>query len=271
LQKRRFVLLLELSVSFLAAQFAVAAVLFPEPLHLTRTIESPVTHKAVVVDEYCAGNRVISVTEDRTVIADYEKGELTEIDRAHSTYSITKFEDLAKANNVRAPRASSTSDASWRVRPTARRANADYVEAEPNDDRDLRKLEVGVDRNVRLSRAAAEVLAGTAFPNVRTDESTLVLNAAAPAARQQSRTRSESTSVTSADVSYGLPVEQTATVRVGGKEVVTRNRITRVGNEAPPASALVIPNGARLVESTAVQRRRLLDEIETLPAPRARP
>lgn len=257
---------------------AAAAVLFPEPLHLTRSVENPFTQKTTVVDEYCVGNRVISVTEDRTVIADYEKGELTEIDRAHATYSVTRFEDLAKAYESATPSVAHRTQSqgtsgpvkpAWNIKPAAsHRSNAEYVEAEPADTRDVRRMEVGIDRSVRLSRDAAEVLAGVAYPSPKREENSIVLDAAAPSAGSR---RAITNGTASADNSYGLPVEQVVTYRIGAKEIVSRSRITRVTRELPPGPALLIPNGARLVPSSTVQRKQLLDDIERLPPSRGRP
>ena len=271
---KRLVVLAWAGLSLLAAS-ARAAVLFPEPLHLTRTVENPFTQKTVVIDEYCIGNRVISITEDRTVIADYEKGELTEIDRAASTYSVTKFEDLARTmTNAPAPRrAASDSKPAFTVKPApSRRANTDFVEAQANDERELQKMEVGVDRSVRLSRDAAQVLTGGAYPNPAREETNVVLDAAAPLARSM-RAQANGTRATtvSASDSYGLPVEQVTTYRIGTKQYVSRMRITRVEHDMPPDTALVIPNGAKQVTAPAVERKQLLEEIETLPPSRGRP
>jgi hypothetical protein len=270
--KRLFVLAVA-GLSLLAAS-AGAAVLFPEPLHLTRTVENPFTQKTVVIDEYCIGNRVISITEDRTVIADYEKGELTEIDRASSTYSVTKFEDLARTmTSAPAPRrAASDSKPPFTVKPApSHRANTDFVEAQANDERELQKMEVGVDRTVRLSRDAAQVLTGGAYPNPSRDENNVVFDAAAPLARGMRAQTNGTIAASSPDESYGLPVEQTLTYRLGTKQYVSRMRITRVEHDMPPASALVIPNGAKQVTAPAVERKQLLEEIETLPPARGRP
>jgi len=272
---KRLIVLAGAGLSLLAAS-AGAAVLFPEPLHLTRTVENPFTQKTVVVDEYCIGNRVISITEDRTVIADYEKGELTEIDRAAATYSVTKFEDLARAksNAPASRRAASTSDKpAFTIKPAAsRRANVDFVEAQANDDREVQKLEVGIDRTVRLSRDAAQVLTGGAYPNPAREESSIVFDAAAPAPRTiRAQANGARATAPTADSSYGLPVEQVITYRIGSKEFVSRTRITRVAHDMPPAAALVIPNGAKQVTAPAVERKQLLEEIETLPPSRGRP
>lgn len=70
--------------------------LFPAPLHITRQIQDPLAGTTVVLDEYGYGNRLVSVRGSKTSIADYERGELTEIDRDTATYSVTRFEALAR-------------------------------------------------------------------------------------------------------------------------------------------------------------------------------
>ena len=54
------------AVVVLAAQ----AVLFPQPVHLTRQITDPFAAAPVVVEQYCYGNRVVTVRGARTTIAD---------------------------------------------------------------------------------------------------------------------------------------------------------------------------------------------------------
>src|SRR5688572_33462511 len=84
----------------LCASTAFAAgpdVLFPAPLHITRELTNPITGSKVVVDDYCHGNRVVSVNGHQTAIAEYDKNVLTTIDFDAGTYSVTKFDDLAKA------------------------------------------------------------------------------------------------------------------------------------------------------------------------------
>ena len=72
--------------------FAAEKPLFPSPLHITRELSNPVSGTTTVIDEYCQGNRVVAVSGQKTAIADYDKGVITEIDFAGGTYSVTKFE-----------------------------------------------------------------------------------------------------------------------------------------------------------------------------------
>jgi len=65
----------------LAAGSASADALFPIPIHLTRQVHDSIGDKTVTVEQYCYGDRVVSVNGTRTSVADYGKGELTEIDR----------------------------------------------------------------------------------------------------------------------------------------------------------------------------------------------
>jgi len=250
---------------FSLSALAAGATLFPQPLHLTRAVDDP-SGKTAVVDEYCRGNTIISISGDRTVIADYEKQTVTEIDRANGTYSVTPFAELAKIAPP-PPRSAKTADESFTYRtigPRAAHAGADYYEAEAKiAGTPIRKVETAVDRSVTLSRDAAEVLAGAAYPRSRSDESEIVLRAAAPGAGVR---RTQSDAAGAAASSYGLPVEQNVTYEFEGHTVVIRNRVTHVGHEAPMPSLIAIPSGARLVESPAIQARKALDEADRLPS-----
>src|SRR5258706_102436 len=85
-------------VVFLSAVPAVAATaLFPQPLHLVKRIDDPFAKKAITVDEYCYGNRIVTVSGDRVKIVDYDEQQVTEIDHGDGTYSVTRFDDIARA------------------------------------------------------------------------------------------------------------------------------------------------------------------------------
>src|SRR5437667_6803753 len=86
-----------LSFGLLALPALAAGPLFPRPLQLTRVVDNPSGGEPTIIEEYYSGFRVVSVVGQRTVIADYEKQEILEIDRAASTYSVTSFEQLAQA------------------------------------------------------------------------------------------------------------------------------------------------------------------------------
>lgn len=246
--------------------FAAGPALFPQPLHLTRAVDDP-GGKTTVVDEYCRGNTVVSIAGDRTVIADYDKQTLTEIDRAKNTYSVTPFAELAKLAPV-PPRAAKNVDEAFTSRsigPRAAHAGAEYFEAEATTKRSaVRKMETGIDRSVALSRDAAEVLAGAAYPRSRSDESELLLRASAPAAAaHHAQTNAAGGAATQ---SYGLPVEQNVTYDFDGRTVVVRNRVTKIGHEEPLPALIAIPSGAQLVESAAIRARKALDEADRLPS-----
>jgi hypothetical protein len=250
---------------FSLSAFAAGPVLFPQPLHLTRAVDDP-SGKTTIVDEYCRGNTVISISGDHTVIADYEKQTVTEIDRENGTYSVTPFAELAKIAPP-PPRSAKPAGEAYGYRtigPRAAHAGADYYEAEAKiAGTPIRKVETAIDRSVALSRDAAEVLAGAAYPRSRSDESEIVLRAAAPGAAVR---RAQSNAAGADTQSYGLAVEQNVTYEFEGRTVVLTNRITHVGHEQPMPSLTAIPSGARLVESPAIQARKALDEADRLPS-----
>lgn len=260
-----FVLLL-----FVSTLTAGAATLFPEPLHLTRIVDDPVSGQTVVVEEYYQANRVISVMGDRTVIADYAKGEVTEIDRANSTYSVTPFLEIARTapKPVAALKAVKANGVErWAVVPsrTATRATAttESFDATPSESGDVKKLEVSVDHSVRLSRDAFEVIIGAAYPRERGEQADVLTRAAR--GNNTLRVQAAGTSATSAPATaetYSLPVDQTVTYEVEGRRFVSRNRVTRIGSELPVPALLTIPPGAQQVELGRIQTEKALQELE---------
>ncbi|MEO8380980.1 MAG: hypothetical protein ABI779_15060 [Acidobacteriota bacterium] len=224
------------------AFLALFAVLFPAPLHLTREITDPVTGGKSVVEEYCHGNRVVAVTGTRTAIAEYDKGVLTVIDFEAGTYSVTKFDDLARAW------AGSTTTGAERT------GLARTDSAEPAGSMQLKG-----DQRHLLTRDAVEVLLGLAYPSHR-DASA---DAAVSTLRTQGRravTNAAASENAAAD--YALPLEQVQTIDVGGESVEVRNTVVRVGSELAPPDVLAVPSGARLVESSAIAARRMLEELD---------
>ena len=126
------------SVLSVPAAFA-SAPLFPTPLHITRQVHDSISGKTAVLDEYAYGNRLISIRGAQTSIADYEKNELTQIDRNAGTYSITRFDALAKATGtpggetkqaMTATRAPSRSVQSLGVKPTKMNRSAEFFRAD---------------------------------------------------------------------------------------------------------------------------------------------
>src|SRR5579872_2758433 len=102
--------------------------LFPTPLHLVRCIDDPVANSSTTIDEYCYGDRIVTINGPRVAITDYAEQRLTEIDHQRGTYSVTSFAEIAKARPV-------ALDSKTTVR-------------------------VEVDRGVALSREAVEALIG---------------------------------------------------------------------------------------------------------------
>lgn len=262
-------------VSFSAT---AANVLFPQPLHLTRTIEDPISQKTSVVHEYCAGNRVVTLSGDRVAIADYARQELTEIDRAAGTYSVTSFADLAAAapaaprrtlaaNAQSAPQSPRWKSAALGARSSSRGRTMDAYELTIETPEESVRLEIGVDRGVRLSREAVEVLIGASFPNPRNDAHDAILDTARAADTTPRATVTTQTSAqTPAGGDYGLPVEQITTWELGHERLTVRNAIVDVRHDLPPAELLAIPPGATRVESRAIRLARELRELDRLPA-----
>jgi hypothetical protein len=267
-------------LSLSAAQAAPARVLFPANLHLTRQVVDPLSGKTITIDEYCSGNRVVSVSGDKTVIADYDKQEITEIDRRAGTYSVSRFDEVATIAPVEAPQTNSARGIStegaikrdrWKTTPLGMRSAAarsveqfEFVE----EAGAKRKVEVGIDRSVALTKDAVEVLIGAAYPNPRREEHEPLLIAAG--VREPSRAIAANSQDVDSATAFGLPVTQSITYSDSGSEVTFRTTITRVGAEAVPAEALIIPPAAQRVESPAVAVRRQLRDLD-LPSNTQRP
>jgi len=249
-----------------------ADVLFPTPLHLTRRVHESIGGGTTVVEQYCYGNRVITVRGPITTIADYDKSELTEIDRESGTYSISRFDQVAKALNPKALQATSQSTTAgakktWELRNVGR-ANAlsarstEVFEADRKDEAVTRHVRIGIDSSVALSKDALDVITGSAFPANPKEEDAAIASAAkghAPAIASQSTNGARQ-----AD-RYGLPVEQLFRFEVEGQQAEYRDIVVRVGAEIPPADLVAIPAGAKLVESRLITTSRMVDAIDRLP------
>ena len=246
---------------------AAERVLFPTPLHITRELSDPVSQKATVIDEYCQGNRMISVSGSRTAIADYAKGEMTEIDFAAGTYSVTKFAQIAKLNEKTTASAerplakTATSNDEWRLEARGGAVVAsrpvETTEAERKDENSRQVIRLSADRQMTLSRGAVEAIMGIGYPHRASNVGDVLLGAL----RSHDNKRVQTNGVAAED-EYHLPMEQVFRFETGGESVETRNVVTRVGNELVPAEALTIPPGAKLVESKAVAMQRLLEELD---------
>lgn len=243
----------------LAAQTA----LFPQPVHLTRQITDPFAAAPIVVEQFCYGNRVVTIRGARTTIADYERNELTEIDRDAATYSITSFEDVAKA--TAGPHTAATKATpkkkNWTVRAKAQRAsrlgrNADVYELSREDVMETETIEVSVDRSVELSPAAAEVVLGIAYPANKHADAEAVMNVA------RKKRDAVGTDSTSSSDTVALPVEQITRIDVEGERLEMRDLVVHIDAALPEPALLAIPPNAKRIESRLTQRTRVLEELD---------
>jgi hypothetical protein len=124
-------------------------------------------------------------------------------------------------------------------------------------------MEIGFDRKVVLSRAAAEVLIGAAYPNGKNQEQEEILAAAGGG---NAGDVSAMAVGASASAAYGLIVERTLTVESGGTTLVSHNSVIRVGEEVPPAEAMLIDPEAKRIESRLTRLARELRDIDTIPS-----
>jgi hypothetical protein len=258
-----------ISAALIVCSFAFATraaeVLFPRPMHIVRSIEDPLAGKTITLHEYCAGDRIITVHGSRVLIADYGQQRLTEIDRAAGTYSVTKFEELARAVLPRKPQRGT-----WKVTPVGVKGaqsgrSLDSFELTRDGGENI-TMQLGVDRATPLSRAAVEVLIGAAYPHQRRDEHEAVLRAIGGARRERGIVVNAV-----AETEYALPYEQTTTIEVDGERLTTRNRVVDLRFELAPEDVTLIPPGARLVESRAVRLARELRELDQLPNQKSEP
>lgn len=248
----------------LSAFGATDALLFPKPLHLTRELVDPISGKTSHLEQYCFANRVVSIAGTRTVIADYDRSELTEIDREHGTYSVTPFSTVAsarphrKVSGVTAKATSSSAAPSMEHRGTDRRAGRSVDLYAGDDAAHALHAEIAVDKSAVLSRDAFDVLTGAAFPG-EGDASTELI-------RTASRRPVSSLSASSTpSESFGLPIEQTTRWDMNGRTITATNRITRVSDDVAPSDLLAIPPGARRVDSHIVVTARELEQLDALP------
>jgi hypothetical protein len=261
-----------LVAAFFILIFALPAVaasktLFPAPLHLTREIVNPVSNAKSVVEEYCNGNRVVSVSGSRTAIVDYDKGEITAIDFEAGTYSITKFETIAKAHEgmTRAAHADDARD--WKVESRGGSVvgsrPGQTIEAEHDSDHVRQRIRVTSDSQMTLSRGAVEALLGLSYPNAADAASGVVLDALRA---ERPRLAANSASSESAESEYHLPLEHIVRFEIDGEAIEARAVVTRVGTELAPPDVLAIPPGAKLVDSDAVAAKKQLEELEHPPS-----
>jgi hypothetical protein len=240
----------------LTAPPVAADPLFLQPLHITREIDDPIAEKTLVIEEYLEGDRVVAVREDVVAVADYARGELLRIDHAAGTWSLISFQDLARTNAMLAPNERAPAHAERALERTGVFTRLGRpVEVFRSAAGSEPRIEVSIDRSVNLSRAATEVIVGTAYPNAVNAEARAVLAAAAPP--------NASGGVTAmASSVYGLPLETVVTFRAGMEELVLRNRIVHVAFERAPPGLLEIPPGARRVEDERLEAGRLLESLD---------
>lgn len=256
--------LLVLSAS--AAQAAGAAPLFPKPFHVVREIDDSLTGHAVRLDEYYAGDRVISIRGERTTIADYAKQELTEIDRGSGTWSSSSFAQLANARGGGAVTATAKRAGGLAApKPALERKGSDRragrpVELFAGGDESLR-ADVAVDPSIALSKEAFDVIAGATFPKNGGPAVDLVRGAA------RSRGNIAGNAAAPREATYGLPVEQT--LRFGGHEeaIVVTNRVLSIDDRQPAPDLIAVPPGARRVEARAIEAARIGAESQANASP----
>ena len=245
---------------FVSPLFGAGAI-FPAPIHITREVHDPISDRTIVLNEYGYGNRLISVRDHVTAIADYEKGELTEIDRDAGTYSVTRFDTIARAAQaaggptpIAATRTRERDLKGIAAKETKSGRPADFFRA----DGEEQSYEVALDRSVRISKEALEVLLGAAYPGTRAEQHDVVIAAAG-------RGRNAIASDSESERSYALPLEQLIESTAGQERIVFRNSVLRVASEPPPADVLAIPAGARLVSSRVANLLREIEQIDAKP------
>lgn len=245
-----------------ASSTLAAASLFPRPLHLVRKVQDPFAKSARVVDEYCYGNTIVVVAGQRVTITDYAAQQVTEIDHAHDTYSVTRFDEIAKAaaspkrgGFKAAPASAGKVTGAWRTTPLGMRNSASGRSVDSFEINDgATKIEVGFDRSYGLSRDAVEALVGASYPNVRREEHGEMLRVAARANA-------------AADAAYGLPSEKSITYKTEGGPITVRDSIVRVDGDLPPRDALLIEPGAKRVDAHVIRLERELHDADTIPIP----
>lgn len=246
------------------------AALFPSPLHLVRQIEEPATGSKSTVDEYCEGNRIVTVARGgaRVTIADYAAQELTEIARDRHEYSVTPFAEIARASQdeVRVEKSLAATTTSWQTHLLGARSSLSGRSVDAYEIfRAEQSIEIAFDRSVPLTRAAAEVLLGGAYPSHPGSEHDALLQAARGTAGSRPIA---SLSAAAADDVFALPVEQTVTRRAEGTSMVIRIVVTKVDAAVIPRELLSMDPDAKLVESRLTRMRRELAASETLPSRR---
>lgn len=238
-------------IVFAAASLA-AETPFPEPLHLTREVTDPLTGATSVIEEYYEGSRAVAISGDRVAVADYAWSTLLSIDRKGKTFSMVRFDELARARSELVPERR----AAAATRPALVRAESREgatVEIWSARDAEL-SIEIAVSRATALSRDAIEIILGTRFPGTDDPVSSSALKAAAPGGGSDRAAAMAG--------SYGLPVEIRIRRQLGADTAETMQRVTRIGRERVPPAAIAIPNGAREVEADLLRAATLLRQLD---------
>ncbi|HET7434135.1 MAG TPA: hypothetical protein VFN10_05415 [Thermoanaerobaculia bacterium] len=269
-------LLFALSATAFGADVSHEKVLFPATLHITRELTNPISGTKSTIDEYCLGNRVVSVSGSRTAIADYDKHSIMRIDFAAGTYSIASFEEVAKMHAaMRAPGTAMQSVAAaaksdeWKAEARGNSVIAsrpgETVELQRRGVQSSQSIRITADREMKLSRDAVEALTGLAYPNPRDEAADAILGAlrANPASRI-------ATNSAPSENEYRLPLEHVVRFEVDGESIESRNVVVRIGQELVPADAITLPPGVKLVDSDAVTAQRVLQELDG-PSPAVKP
>jgi hypothetical protein len=236
------------------------ALLFPQTRHFVRQVEDPLAGEPLTIHEYCAGNRMVTVNGDRVAIVDYAKQEILDIDRKAATWSVTRFDDIAR---TQPKRATTTVTSELRMTP---RGSVRATSGRAYDSFDLdtatHHIEVGADTSVQVSKEAAEVLIGAAYPNTRGPEQDAIIAAMSDAAGHGKRGISAMAS--SSDVA--LPARQVITFKNGDETVIVRNEIIATSSETVPPELLLIPPGAKQIESRPTRLARELRQLDENPS-----
>ena len=254
--------LLAIAVAASGTFAAPAGVLFPEPLHIVREVEDSISGRTSTIHEYCAGNRIITVNGARTAIADYGRGQLTEIDKSNATFSIASFEDIARISAPLSSKPTTRSFGDGRSLGTKRTTdgrNVESYEFADDDQNERLRVTVGVDRATTLSTAALEALIGAAFPNRRSVTHDAILRAAAPASPGR---RVQTTALPD---TFALPWEHVVTYDIGPERITHRSTIVLIDRELVPDELISIPPGSRRVEPRTIALPREIESLDRLP------
>jgi hypothetical protein len=242
---------------------AGASALFPKPLHLVKRIDDPLAKKPVTVDEYCYGDRIVTVSGDHVTVIDYAAQTVTSIDHAASTWSVTRFDEIAGAR----PKTSSAKTAeatAAKVTAAGMKSSAGGRSVETYDiEAAQTRVSIGFDRSVAVSRAAVEALIGAAYPNTRRPEHDAILSVAGRGGKQSRIASNAEKQEPVAD--YGLPSEQSITIESDGGAVTLKTSVLRIDGDLPPQRATLIDPGATRIESPIERFNREMRDADTIP------